>query len=216
MSDSGRVSGVFRYPVKSLQGERIEVALVNDRGVVGDRRWGVRDLATGAVLSAKREPRLLHVTAAARGEGVAITVPGEPTVTGSGADAALSRFLGREVALDIAPEVGPAYVDEADVHLLGTDELGTWPVRRFRPNIMVEGGAALVELVGQQVSIGGVRLEITKRTKRCAMTTAAQPGIAKDVGVLRTLAATSALCLGVYARVVTPGQVHAGDSIRPL
>lgn len=32
--------GLWRYPVKSLQGEHLESASVEDSGLVGDRQWG--------------------------------------------------------------------------------------------------------------------------------------------------------------------------------
>jgi uncharacterized protein len=54
------VGGLWRYPVKSLQGapvDRIELGL---GGVEGDRQWGIVDVATGKVLTAKRWPALLE------------------------------------------------------------------------------------------------------------------------------------------------------------
>ena len=56
-------------------------------------------------------------------------------------------------------------------------------------------------------------VEVDKRTKRCAMPTMAQPGIDKDVDVLRSLARGRDLRLGVYARVVVPGQLDVGASV---
>jgi MOSC domain-containing protein YiiM len=73
-------------------------------------------------------------------------------------------------------------------------------------------------LVGERLRVGAVVVEVTKRTKRCAMPTMAQttvigPGIAKDVGVLRALARERELRLGVYARVVSPGRLEVGAPI---
>ena len=56
----GRVAAIWRYPVKSLQGESLEVSEVGLHGLAGDRVYGVRDGLTGRVMSAKREPLLLY------------------------------------------------------------------------------------------------------------------------------------------------------------
>ena len=50
------VLGLWRYAVKSLQGERLESARLEDDGLAGDRRWGIRDLRTGRILTARRRP----------------------------------------------------------------------------------------------------------------------------------------------------------------
>src|SRR3954454_18032429 len=42
-SDPAVVRGLWRYPVKSMQGERLAAATVRPDGIDGDRRWGVRD-----------------------------------------------------------------------------------------------------------------------------------------------------------------------------
>ena len=196
MDIGGRISALCRYPVKSTQGEPLQTATVAAVGIVGDRGWCVRDVATGAVLSAKREPRLLLATAQTAGEGVVVTVPGE--VPASGGNGASGHF---------------AYVDEAHLHLVTAEELTGWDPRRFRANVVVSGRASLDDLVGGRLRLGSVVVEVDKRTKRCAMPTMAQPGIDKDIGVLRTLARDRDLRLGVYAHVVSPGRLDVGAPI---
>lgn len=49
----GSVSGLWRFPVKSMKGEQIEQAEVSSRGVAGDRAYALVDTATGKVVSAK-------------------------------------------------------------------------------------------------------------------------------------------------------------------
>jgi uncharacterized protein len=213
----GGIAALWRYPVKSLQGQPLHTATVGPSGIVGDRGWGVRDVTTGAVLSAKREPRLLLAGAEPAGDSVAVTVPGVPPTAGTAADRALSDWLGRPVQLDRAggeQATGEfAYVDEAHLHLVALDELADWDSRRFRANVLVTGVADLDDLVGERLRLGSVVVEIDKRTKRCAMPTMAQPGISKDVGVLRALARQRDLRLGVYARVVSPGRLDVGAPI---
>ena len=57
------VLGLWHHAVKSLQGERLESARFEDDGLAGDRRWGIRDLRTGRILTARRRPELLGAVA---------------------------------------------------------------------------------------------------------------------------------------------------------
>lgn len=95
------VLALWRYPVKSLRGEPLATALLEDDGVLGDRRWGIRDDRTGRILTARRLPRLLDASAAYDGDQPAITLPAGRTLIGPGArtDVALSEWLGRPVSL---------------------------------------------------------------------------------------------------------------------
>jgi uncharacterized protein len=190
-------------PCQVAAGERLCAVAVDSRGVIGDRAWGVCDIASGALLSAKRDPRLLLATASARGEGVVFASLPSAAATGRAADDALSELAGRPVRIEVAPTVGPAFVDEAPLHLLAVSALGGWDVRRFRPNVPLDTALELDDMIGERLAIGEVVVEVLKRTRRCAMTTARQPGLPKDVGVLRTLAREQDPCQGVYARVVS-------------
>jgi uncharacterized protein len=58
------VEAVFRYPVKSMLGTRVEQAEVLASGLAADRGWALVDLQTGKVASAK-QPRLWRSLAAA-------------------------------------------------------------------------------------------------------------------------------------------------------
>ena len=53
MSDAYEVNGLWRYPVKSMAGESVQAVELNAGGVAGDRQWGVRDLDTDRLASAK-------------------------------------------------------------------------------------------------------------------------------------------------------------------
>ena len=59
-----RVLELWRYPIKSIGGERLDVAEVAEFGIVGDRGWGLVDEETGNVLTARRAPTLLMATCA--------------------------------------------------------------------------------------------------------------------------------------------------------
>jgi uncharacterized protein YcbX len=59
----GFVDTLWRYPVKSMLGERRNELFIDERGVLGDRAWALRELVTGRIASAKRFPRLLECRA---------------------------------------------------------------------------------------------------------------------------------------------------------
>ena len=231
------VAEIWRYPVKSMGGERLTTAVVGESGIEGDRQWGVVDAATGLVLTARREPRLLF--AAARLE------EGSPVIeaadgTRLGGDEELSRWLGRSVSLvGAAGRIGryeasvDRYLDDADwvtwegplgsfhdsgrtqVSLIARESLHGWDRRRFRFNVVLEGGSEL-SLLDTTVRVGAARLHVGKRISRCVMTTRAQPdGIERDLNVLRTIVAELEGCLGVGAVVIDTGAVAVGDLVTP-
>src|SRR5438045_1674618 len=53
----GRVVGIWRYPVKSMQGEELNATALTERGVLGDRALALIDAETGKVASAKNPRR---------------------------------------------------------------------------------------------------------------------------------------------------------------
>ena len=58
-----KVAGLWRYPVKSMQGEFRDSVVLDNDGVEGDRRFGVLDPASGTIISAKKDGRLLEARA---------------------------------------------------------------------------------------------------------------------------------------------------------
>lgn len=97
---------VWRYPVKSMQGECLDGAVLDEAGLAGDRGWAVRDLATGNVASAKDSQRFgalltCAATADPNGDTPTVTVPGgcARTAGDSELDAKLGALLGRSVEL---------------------------------------------------------------------------------------------------------------------
>ncbi|MFA5454616.1 MAG: MOSC N-terminal beta barrel domain-containing protein [Sulfurimonas sp.] len=53
MSSIGLVASIFRYPVKSMAGEKLESTIINKRGLLGDRAYALIDTATNKIVSAK-------------------------------------------------------------------------------------------------------------------------------------------------------------------
>lgn len=233
-----RVAELWRYPVKSLQGEVVDAVPVGDHGLEGDRQWALADLETGLALTAKREPRLLLAFARLVAPGqVSITLP-DGTSTAS--DEALSSWLGHPVALRRAIEAERAtYEIAADfeaedtspvlhwqgpkgsfhdsnrvrVSLVSIPRLGTWDRRRFRMNVVLDSGGE-DELIGAKIRVGPVTLEVIKAVDRCVMTTRPQPGgIDRDLDVLRTINRDQGGLLGIGAMVIEGGVLSVGDEL---
>ncbi len=111
------IGELWRYPVKSMQGISERELLLQPLGVVGDRAYGVVDVTSGTVISAKREARML-LAAALEGEGQALCVrlpSGVELPIGPGLDAALSEWLERPCRLVAAEHYGiPTYERSRD------------------------------------------------------------------------------------------------------
>ena len=235
-----QVIGLWRYPVKSLQGERLDAATLTTDGITGDRRFAIFDSPTGLGLTGRRMPELLFASARLRDDGIAeITLP-DGSVAAD--DAALSRWLGRPVHLrsvetegarrfenpsdaeheltapwDLFTGAQGAFHDSASVRvsLVSMSTLGTWDGRRFRSNVLLDGEGEDA-LVGEVVRLGDALLHISKRISRCVMTTRPQPGLGADPGVLRTIARERDACLAVGALVAEAGTVRIGDALTLL
>ena len=236
-----RVLELWRYPVKSLLGERLERAEVGPDGVAGDRGWALFDVATGFGLTARRVPELLFAAGRLRPDGRVEVVLPDGTATAD--DGVLSAWAGRPVALRPATAVhgarryenpddaedeetarwdpfagaDGAFHDNADarVTLVSAGTLGGWDRRRFRANVVLDG-AGEDELVGRRVRVGGVALDVVRRVPRCVMTTRPQAGgIGRDTAVLKTIHRDRGGALAVGALVARPGVLAIGDAVLP-
>src|SRR6476660_1946535 len=112
----GQVAELWRFPVKSLGGERVEHTAISPRGVLGDRLWAIRDIERGITASARQLPVLLTATARYLGPvppdagpgnvpAVEITFPDGTVLSSSddGVHAKLSELAGRDVELTSLP-----------------------------------------------------------------------------------------------------------------
>ncbi len=237
----GRVVALWRYPVKSMLGERLDRAWLGPQGIEGDRAWALRDAETGRVLSAKKVSRLLTARSRTAGRGVHIELPtGEALEAGDPATGkAIGAWLGRDVALVpadggterpvIEDEEGTfrgragGFFDSSVVHFVTTSTLdwlaelqpgGVFDARRFRPNVVLEThvpGFVEEEWVGGSVRIGGALVEISKPCSRCVMTTHAQEDLPVDRQILRTVLEHNDEHVGVYGIVRESGTLSVGD-----
>jgi len=235
-----RVLEIWRYPVKSLRGERLDEARIGHEGVQGDRRYAIFDVSTGFGLTARRAPELLFAGARMRSDGTPeITLPDGSIATD---DVSLSGWLGREVTLRSTEQVAlrrfenpedfenestsrwepfegssGAFQDSgnAAVSLLSRPSVRDWEQQRFRANIMLDE-AGENEFVGTRISVGGAILEVRKPLARCVMVTRPQPGgLERNLDVLRTIHRELDGNLAIGAVIVEPGMVRIGDRVQP-
>ncbi|MGH8012946.1 MAG: MOSC domain-containing protein [Candidatus Binataceae bacterium] len=152
----GIVSALWRYPVKSMRGEKLTSAVIAQNGINGDRVWAPRELKYGGIMSARTWAGLLalaarHETSASSSDAkVVIDFPDGTTVGAdeSRASELLSRWLAREVRLECVTTTRPSpaemeaiargemfppsrdFFDEDVMHVLATSTLAH--LRRVR------------------------------------------------------------------------------------
>ena len=248
-----RITELRRYAVKSMQGESCDELRIAANGIDGDRGFGVLDVESGTIISAKREGRLLGASARLSDDGVRVRLPGGREMPhGAALDHELASWLGREVHLvqarrhgvgifkcpqDFEREesrtmrwqgTGHSFVDESDLHLLTTADLGLlqrhrpdlqWDVRRFRPNIVLAGGEDETsdKWIGQQLRLGEVTVHVTGTCTRCVMTTREQPdGLERQLDILRHVIQRCGNSVGVRATVIKAGRVFLGDDAQVI
>ena len=107
-STLGTIRELWRYPVKSMAGERLPEAHLDVLGIPGDRGWALRDEAAGEIRGAKKLPQLMLCGARYLREPAGdtvppaeITLPDGATLTTDDPDVSerLSALLGRAVTL---------------------------------------------------------------------------------------------------------------------
>jgi uncharacterized protein YcbX len=225
------VASLHRYPVKSMLGETLETLDVDERGVVGDRQWSVRT-ADDKIGSGKSTGRfhavvgLLDVRAAIRDGRVMVTLPDDAdyAVEDPAAAERLSSRLGQP--LTFARETDVSHYDDGPVSLIGRASIGALAhargddvdATRFRANVVLDTDIPYVEdsWVGGRVVIGTAVFQVVMPSPRCVMINMASADLAAQPGNLATLAHLHDSCLGVIARVVTPGRITIGDTISVL
>lgn len=218
------VESIWRYPVKSLGGERLGRAEVETRGLAGDRGYAVRD-AAGKFGSGKTTRRFRRMdgllTLTARYVG------GVPWVYENGRPVAdLHAYLGRD-DVEIAEEGEISHFDELPLSVLTTATLDwvretvpgvTVDERRFRPNLVVRtppGTPPFAEdgWFARAARIGEAEVVFVRASERCVMVNEAQPGLEHASDVLRAIATHHDNKLGALAVVTRPGTVRTADAM---
>ncbi len=99
------IDQIWRYPVKSMVGGRVDSADLDAQGIVGDRTWAVRDQVRGGIRGAKVLGGLMRLSARyvdGPGGPVEIGLPDGTTVTTDAPDASkvVSAAIDHEVTLE--------------------------------------------------------------------------------------------------------------------
>lgn len=145
----GTVSGLWRYPVKSMLGEEVlEAVYFDERGLYGDRAFALLDHETGKVASAKsprKWGRLLDCKASLENNTqnlltVSITLP-DGTIVNSDqpdCDMLLSEWLGHPITL----KGGSPQATETYSYEIYTPDIEGVPYRNSTINSQVSAGSA--------------------------------------------------------------------------
>ena len=209
------VAQLWRYPVKSMAGEQLDIAEITQRnGIVGDRVVHVR--GPEGVRTARRQHMLLglHATLGTDGEPLVDGVPWTDAsvlarvLDAAGDDAELTRFDGPE-RFDVLPLL---VATDGAIAAFGRD------VRRLRPNIVIGGvdGTDEFSWEGAELHIGEVVIALDSRRGRCPMTTVDPETLEKDKEVLKDIIRRFDGRLALNASVVRPGVVRVGDAVELL
>ena len=205
------VAQLWRYPVKSMAGERLDHAWLGVDGIPGDRLLYVVD-GRGEILSARTKPRLLAHSATIGDDGD-VLVDGTPWDTpevaaavraAAGPDARLVRAAGSE-RFDILPLL---VATDGAVAAFGYD------VRRLRPNVLVAGVEGLDERGWERslLAAGDAVIALDDLRGRCIMTTWDPDTLRQDVDVLRRIRTHFGGTLALNAWAGREGHVAVGDS----
>lgn len=205
------VAGLWRYPVKTLAGERLAQATISADGVSGDRL--VQVYGPEGVRTSRRHHRLigLHGTTGPQGQPL---IDGHPwdsaealalVKAAAGGDAWLEAYGGPD-RFDVLPLL---VATDGAVDAFGRD------VRRLRPNILIGGVEGLDEREwpGASLRIGEVRVRLDSLRGRCPMTTVDPDTLAVDPGVLRDIGRRFGGRLALNADVTRGGTIRVGDPV---
>lgn len=232
----GRVVGLWRYPVKSMGGEKLAEVDVSWHGFAGDRRWAfVREgLAKSGFpwLTIRQRDDMNHYRPSfAEPERPDKSPTHVQTPSGDSfevTDPALAAELWPDGARVIKQDRGIfdafplSVITTRTIAGLGELAGAELAVERFRPNLLVEStdDSPFPEdaWVGRVLRIGDMRMRVDKRDGRCVVITIDPVTRDRDPAILRTVANDRQGCLGVYGSTVEPGRIKMHDrvSIEPV
>ncbi len=203
---------IWRYPVKSMGGERLETAEIRLDGIAGDRIVHVES-TPGRTLTSRTRPSLLGLHAVLGPDGEPL-VDGKAWASAEVADS-VRKAAGPDTKLVRDPstarfDILPLLV-ATDGAIAATGEDG----RRFRPNLVIGGvpGLAEREWEGGTLHIGDVLIQVDDLRGRCIMTTFHPDTLEQDVGVLQRIQRQFQGVLGLNCAVLRPGTVKVGDPV---
>jgi len=238
----GRISALFRYPVKSMAGESLDVARLGWHGIEGDRRLAVlrlNDQSAFPWLSASKLPQLLIYKPFGLDSSTPELLPThvrtpdgkEYELRSDELRQEISSRYGSEVELmnlkhGIFDEACISVISLATVHGVGRESGREVDLRRFRPNVVIETNNTELftedKWVGHTLMFGEgnggagpiATIGVTMKDERCVMVNLDPDTAEKDSEVMKTIVRLNGNYAGVYGTVVTAGELRVGQVVR--
>jgi len=207
-----KITEIWRYPVKTMAGEKLERADVGSLGIEGDRVVHVEN-SQGRVITSRSHPRFL-------GHKGSLGLHGEVLVDGrpwespevaaevtdiGGPGARLVRFDGAE-RFDVLPLL---VATDGAIAAFGHD------LRRLRPNIVIGGveGLGEREWPGACLRVGDVLIGVQDLRLRCVMTSYDPDTLAQDKEITRGIYRRFEGKLALNCFVIEGGEIAVGDEV---
>lgn len=209
------VAEIWRYPVKTMAGEKMQRARLGPLGIEGDRVVHVED-AQGRVITSRSHGRFL-------GHRGTLDPGGEPLVDGQpwdsgevaarvmdigGSGAKIVRYDGAD-RFDVLPLL---VATDGAIAAFGHDG------RRLRPNIVVGGveGLSEREWPGGCLRIGRVLIGVQDLRDRCVMTSFDPDTLVQDKEITREIYRRFDGKLALNCFVIEGGEIAVGDDVQLL
>jgi uncharacterized protein len=233
----GHVEAIFRYPVKSMGGERIEEANLGWYGLDGDRRLAFRrvdDCSGMPWLTASKLPDLVLFAPQRRED----RAPGDLPMHIRTPDGEEMPVFGEDLAAEVGRRYGApvemmqlrhGIFDEASISVIASDtlrEIGrlagrSLDVRRFRPNVLVRLLRPTPfqedDWLGAVVSFGegddAPAIAVTMRDERCSMVNLDPDSASPAPEVMKAVVRANQNIAGIYGAVTRIGRLAVGQTI---
>ena len=218
------VKEIWRYPVKSMAGERLESCLVTEHGLEGDRRYALIDGSpnrAGKFFNIKQHAALMTYRARLAGGNVQVVAPdGASLLPDQGM---VRKFEAESERPLVLRELPGGNFDDSQVLIVNLASVQAFALeagvpldyRRFRANLYVDELEPEEELrwLGRVIRAGKAELEVTSRCERCKVITMDPDTTEATPDILRVLVDLHDERMGMYCRVVMPGTVSVGDFV---
>jgi MOSC domain-containing protein len=234
MLATGRVTELYRWPVKSMAGQTVDALRLDERGAAGDRAHALFDEFKGAPrrLTVRQVPRMLLWHAGYDGADV---TPGEvpfPELTAPDGRAfdwrdpelpqALADDLGRPIALrrdlGLMQDLNHSLLvtTQATLDAVSAELDTAIDLRRFRTNVHVVLDApayAEEDWEGRELTIGAATFRLLHPCERCVVPTRDPDTAQKWPELLRWLTRERRMLFGMNARPLCPARIALGDPV---
>ena len=233
----GHVEAIFRYSVKSMAGERLEVATLGWHGLDGDRRLAFRRLEDRSGmpwLTASKLPELVLFTPQRRQDGAHGDLPTHIRTPDGEELPTFSQDLSKDVERRYGAPVQMMHLrhgifDDATISVIASDtvrEIGrvagrSLDVRRFRPNVVVRLLRSVPfqedEWLGGVLSFGegdgAPAIAVTMCDERCSMVNLDPDSVNSAPEVMKAVVRANQNNAGIYGAVTRIGRLAVGQTI---